>query len=252
MAAANTYLQAIFSQTGADEATRGNDPLTDTVVVSVPSDDMTGTIMVKVLDGTPSTSTQTFAVEGSGSDPTPEITSINPESGSLGTDVTITGQNFGATETENEVIFLGAENDNTDDKIAVISTGSTTQLVVEVPEDAMTGKISVTVDGETTTSSQVFTVRDGTEPPSPFSTPSSEGVISVYPNPTSGELQFTGLSATGMYAYKLYSLLGQEIRSDVLQATSIDVSSLSEGQYILVIYSEEGRELLRTRLLIVK
>ena len=180
----------------------------------------------------------------------PEITDIDPESGVVGADVTISGQNFGATEAENEVTFLGAENDPSDDKMATISTASTTQLVVEVPEDAQTGKISVTVGGdETAISLDIFTVTGGTET---FSVPSSEGVIRVYPNPSSDELWLAGLSATGTYEYKLYSILGQEMLSGLLRATSIDVSSLEEGQYILVLCSKDSGEILRTRMLVVR
>ena len=105
MAAANTWLQAIFSQTGADEATRGNDPLTDTVVVSVPSDDMTGTIMVKVLDGTPSTSADEFEV-------VPTTTDIVPRMAQLGEVIKIAGTGFsGDTDPavkEDSVLFSGS------------------------------------------------------------------------------------------------------------------------------------------------
>ena len=144
--------------TAYDATTNGDlDPSVDTLEVSVPSDAETGVIMVKVLNGTAATSSQTFTVsESSGS--MPEITDIDPESGVVGADVTISGQNFGATEADNEVTFLGAENDPSDDKMATISTASTTQLVVEVPEDAQTGKISVTVGSETVISSDIFTV----------------------------------------------------------------------------------------------
>ena len=221
---------------------------TTELVVEVPSGAMTGTISVTV-DGETTTSSQIFTVL---SEDELAITNISPSSGSAGADVTITGQNFGATETDNEVTFLGAENDPSDDQVAVVSTSNTTQIVVRVPEDAMTGKISVTVGSETAISSQVFTVRDGTEPSSPFSVTSSEGEIRVYPNPTSGELHFVNLSHNSTYMYKIYSLLGQEMRSDVLRGATIDVSDLEEGQYILVLWSEESDELLRARLLVVR
>ena len=94
-----------------DAANGALDPEIDTVVVTVPSDAQTGVVMLKVLDGTATTSTQTFTVEGSVPDPTPEITSIDPESGSVGADVTISGQHFGSTPTDNEVTFLGVEPD---------------------------------------------------------------------------------------------------------------------------------------------
>ena len=221
---------------------------TTEIVVMVPDDAKTGKISVTV-DGETTTSSQIFTVL---SEDALAITDISPTEGAVDTEVTIRGQNFGSTPSDNEVIFLGEENDPSDDKIATISTANTTEIVVMVPDDAKTGKISVTVDGETTTSLQVFTVRDGTEPPSPFSVPSSEEVIRVYPNPTLAELRFMGLSTTATYMYKLYSLLGQKALSGELRSTTIDVSALKEGQYILVLRSEDGSEILRTRLLIVR
>ena len=60
-------------------------PEIDTVVVSVPSDAMTGTISVKVLNGTAATSLQSFVVLPVS---LPEITSIAPTSGPVNTEVT--------------------------------------------------------------------------------------------------------------------------------------------------------------------
>ena len=220
---------------------------TTQIVVRVPDDAVSGFIQVKVGAET-ATSSQVFTVLA---EDELAITNISPSSGSVGEEVTISGQHFGSTPADNKVTFLGEEGDD-DDKVATISTASTTQLVVEVPEGAMTGTISVTVGSETTTSSQVFTVRDGTEPPLLFSVSISEKSVRVYPNPTSAKLQFTGLSSTATYMYKLHSLLGQEMCSDVLREDTIDVSDLEEGQYILVLWSEESAELLRTRLLIVR
>lgn len=74
---------------------------------------------------------------------TPTITGISPNSGVIGTEVTITGANFGSTSSQNEVEFNGTA--------ATIKSTSTTQLVVDVPENATSGTVSVVVDGETAT-----------------------------------------------------------------------------------------------------
>lgn len=81
----------------------------------------------------------------------PEINSINPGSGTVGTEVTIDGLNFSASASGNEVSFNGAT--------ASVTSASTTQLIVEVPTDATTGDITVTVDGSTTRG-PVFTVEE--------------------------------------------------------------------------------------------
>ena len=81
---------------------------------------------------------------------------------------------------------------------------------------------------------------------------SSEGDVRVYPNPTSGQLHFKGLLAGGRYVCDLYSLVGQKVLSSVVRAgDTMDTSTLSSGQYILILQAE-GRELMRTRLLVVR
>lgn len=71
----------------------------------------------------------------------PTITGISPNSGVVGTEVTITGTNFSTTGSQNEVEFNGTA--------ATVKSASATQLVVDVPEDATTGQVSVTVNGRT-------------------------------------------------------------------------------------------------------
>ncbi len=83
----------------------------------------------------------------------PTITSIAPTSGVVGTEVTITGTNFGGTNTQNDVEFNGTN--------ATVTSASTTVLVVDVPENATTGSVSVTVNGESATGPN-FTVIDAT------------------------------------------------------------------------------------------
>ena len=76
----------------------------------------------------------------------------------------------------------------------------------------------------------------------------------VYPNPTSGQLRFTGLSSDQRYTYGLYSLVAHKIRSGQISGGEhIDLGDdFLEGQYILVLQTEEGRELLRSRVQVVK
>lgn len=77
------------------------------------------------------------------SQPAPEISSIEPDSGQAGDQVTITGKNFSSTESENTVKFGGAT--------ATVSSASATQLVTTVPNNAGSGAVEVTVNGKTAT-----------------------------------------------------------------------------------------------------
>lgn len=81
---------------------------------------------------------------------TPSVTSFTPVSGPTGTTVTITGLNFSATLANNAVSFNGTG--------ATISSASSTELVVTVPTAATTGKITVTVDGQSVETTDDFTV----------------------------------------------------------------------------------------------
>ncbi len=87
--------------------------------------------------------------------PTPVVTtisSIEPASGIVGTEVTITGTNFSSTAADNQVSFNGVA--------ATVSSASATQLVVEVPATATTGIVSIAVNGRNA-QGPTFTVIEG-------------------------------------------------------------------------------------------
>ena len=65
--------------------------------------------------------------------------------------VVITGTNFSSTAANNVVKFGG-------NAVAEIIDATSTELVVEVPEAAITGAISVTVNGSTATTANNFTI----------------------------------------------------------------------------------------------
>src|SRR5947209_1310473 len=69
----------------------------------------------------------------------PTIASLSPTSGPVGTSVTITGTNFGATQGTSTVTFNGTA--------ATPTSWSGTSIVVPVPAGATTGNIVVTVGG---------------------------------------------------------------------------------------------------------
>ncbi len=79
------------------------------------------------------------------------ITSISPQSGSVGTPVAIIGKGFAATTSNNKVFFNGKE--------ATIVGGSATELVAIVPTTATTGAVTVQT-GTSTATGPVFTVTE--------------------------------------------------------------------------------------------
>ena len=70
----------------------------------------------------------------------PTITAVDPASGIVGTEVTITGTNFSGATSENTVSFNGIS--------ATVKSSTITQLVTTVPANATSGSVSVSVKGK--------------------------------------------------------------------------------------------------------
>lgn len=115
------------------------------LTVTVPASSATGKITVTTNCQT-ATSATDFIV-GAG---LPTITSFTPTSGLIGATVIITGTNFSTTPANNTVRFNGT--------LAVVTASTTTSITTTVPPGATTGTITVTVAGNTATSSTSFTV----------------------------------------------------------------------------------------------
>jgi hypothetical protein len=110
----------------------------------------------------------------------PTITSFNPVSGPVGTNVTVTGTNFtGATS-----VRLGGTS-------ASFTVVSDTSLSVTVPTGASTGTISVTTPGGTATSATAFTVT----PPAPAISSFAPTSGTVGTNVTIAGANFTGTTS---------------------------------------------------------
>jgi gliding motility-associated-like protein len=84
----------------------------------------------------------------------PTITSFTPTSGTFGTTVTITGTNFSIIPANNGVEFNGIS--------ANVTSSAATSITCEVPAGATTGLITVTVGGQSDTSTNDFTVTGST------------------------------------------------------------------------------------------
>ncbi len=105
------------------------------IVVPVPSGATTGSVVVTV--GGLTSNGVTFTVTTAA---TPNIAGLNPSSGPVGTSVTITGTNFGATQGSSTVTFYNG-------KAATPTSWSVTSIVAPVPTGATTGNVVVTVGG---------------------------------------------------------------------------------------------------------
>jgi hypothetical protein len=114
------------------EATVDNASATE-LVVTVPAGATTGPVVV-VVGGLSSNEVE-FTVEPS----PPVITTLNPNSGQIGSSVKIIGSNFSVTPANNLVTFNGTN--------ATVDNASATELVVTVPAGATTGPVVVVVGG---------------------------------------------------------------------------------------------------------
>jgi YD repeat-containing protein len=81
------------------------------------------------------------------------ILNFTPQTGAVGQSVTIQGQGFSTTASSNAVKFNGVA--------GTVTTATANSLTVTVPSAATTGLISITVSGQSTSSSTPFTVTAG-------------------------------------------------------------------------------------------
>jgi DNA-binding beta-propeller fold protein YncE len=111
----------------------------DTIIrVAVPSGATTGNVVVMV-NGVASGGSSSFTVTNS-----PIIANLSPGSGPAGTNVTISGLNFGATQGNSTVTFNGVP-------AAAATAWSDTSISVAVPSGASTGSVIVTVGTSSST-----------------------------------------------------------------------------------------------------
>ena len=78
------------------------------------------------------------------------VTAISPESGTVGTEITITGTDFPTDASEINLTFGGVP--------ATINSVSSTQIVATVPSGATSGQVSIVANGFTKSAPASFTV----------------------------------------------------------------------------------------------
>ena len=151
------------------------------IATTVPPGATAGTLSVTTPGGT-ATSSGSFSVL-----PPTVITSFTPAGGAVGTSVTITGTNFGATQGTSTVKFNGVA-------ASAATSWSATSITVQVPVNATIGPITVTTTAGVSTSATNFV-------PAP--------VISSFA-PTSGssgtQVLLTGSNFTGANTVALMAL----------------------------------------------
>ncbi len=103
------------------------------IVAAAPTGATTGKVVVTV-NGQASNGVE-FTVAAP-----PSISGLNPTAGPVGTSVTISGTNFGASQETSTVTFNGTA--------ATPTSWSATSIVAAVPAGATTGKVVVTVNGQ--------------------------------------------------------------------------------------------------------
>ncbi|WP_166967385.1 IPT/TIG domain-containing protein [Yeosuana marina] len=77
----------------------------------------------------------------------PTLSSITPESAQQGAKITFIGSNFGTDASKIKVFFTDRSMNNPNEIEAVVESVSNTEVVVVVPEQAVTGNVRMEVDG---------------------------------------------------------------------------------------------------------
>jgi hypothetical protein len=137
-------------------ATQGSSTVTFNGVASTPTVWSDTSITAPVPTGA-TTGAAAVTVGGQGSNgvtftvtPAPSITSLAPNTGAIGSIVTITGANFGPTQGNGSVKFGTTT--------ATVSSWTSTSIVVAVPTGAVTGSVVVTAAGGVASAGVTFTV----------------------------------------------------------------------------------------------
>jgi hypothetical protein len=190
-----------------------------TITVTVPDGATTGSITVTVA-GMTGTSPSAFVV-------TPAISGFTPGNGVIGTAVTINGTGFDPVPANNQVMFNGVA--------ATVNASTLTSISTNVPAGATTGKIAVTVGGETATSVTDFTVSTPT-------TPSVSGFL-----PTSGtpgtQITISGSNFSAVPANNLVKFNNVTATVTASSATSITTTvpaGATSGAITVTVGGETG------------
>jgi Tol biopolymer transport system component len=122
----------------------------DQIQTEVPESLSEGAAAVEVSVEGVSASGPSFMVEAKA----PGISSVEPDSGTVGTEVRINGMNFSAVASEVAILFDGTS--------AEVKEAAEDKLITEVPQGATDGPIEVTVKQKSTTGPEFDVITEGT------------------------------------------------------------------------------------------
>jgi len=131
------------------------------ITVPIPSGVPTGNVAATVTVGGQTSAGMNFTVT-----PVPSVTNLSPNTGAIGSSVTIAGSNFNAQGAGSQVTFGGTS--------ATITGWTTNSITANVPSSAITGNVVVTAAGGVQSAGIPFTV---TPAPSISSLTPSSGAV---------------------------------------------------------------------------
>lgn len=111
-----------------------------TLQVKLPATVSSGPVTILVNGRLATGPSFTLAAEG-----TPVITELQPDHGPVNSVVVLKGENFSTTASQNEVKFAG-------NAVAIVQSATAKELIVRVPQGAVSGPITVIKEGKTGTS----------------------------------------------------------------------------------------------------
>jgi hypothetical protein len=193
------------------------------IVVPVPTGVTTGSVVVTV--GGVASNGASFTV----TIPAPSITSLNPTSGVVGTSVTITGTNFGATQGASTVTFNGMS--------ATPTSWSATSIVAPAPAGATTGNVVVTVGGVASNGVGFTVVADTTAPVVTITAPANNATISA-----TITLMATATDADSPVSFVQFLVDGANTGSPKTTAPysiSLDTTTLSNAAHTLTAVAQD-------------
>lgn len=165
--------------------------------------------------------------------PTLSITSISPDTARAGERITISGKGFAETASLNEVVFTGGAEGS-------VYSASSTSLVVTVPEGALDGPITVTVDDNSAVSPVDFILDTSETPldaPEITTIDPTHGIINV-------SVTITGENFSNTSGSIVPSVFFGEVEAVInnYSATEIETtvpSTLPEGEVAVTVVRED-------------
>jgi len=228
-----------FSTNGGDNIVRFGDMQADLsgatstqLIVTVPNGATSNTISVTV-NGLAAYSGMTFIVTTA---VPPVINSFSPTSGPVGTTVTINGNNFSTTVSDNSV-YLG-------DLQVTVTSATTTQLTVTIPVGATNNPFMITINGLTASSNNPFNVstQGGENPNNSFAFESS--VITLNGDGINDRLVVKNFESYGKCNLSVFNSRGVLIYSnkDYMNDWDLYINGrlLNTGGYFYIAETESG------------